>query len=98
MLAEIGSAYAAVGFGADHWRGHHQGGMAGYDGRDPRATPETDQPIDIGQAFAWNPWAPGVKVEDTMLLTASGLEVLSVDPAWPTVQVDGRDRPDVLVR
>ena len=98
VLADIGSAYAAAGFGADHWRGHHQGGMAGYDGRDPRATPETDHPIDVGQAFAWNPWAPGVKVEDTVLLTDSGLEVLSVDPAWPTVRVDGRDRPDVLLR
>lgn len=98
VLAEIATAYGTVGFGPDHWRGHHQGGMAGYDGRDPRATPLSDHPIAVGQAFAWNPWAPAAKVEDTVLLGEAGLEVLSADPSWPTVEVAGRSRPDVLFR
>ncbi|HET9874087.1 MAG TPA: M24 family metallopeptidase [Propionibacteriaceae bacterium] len=98
VLAAIDQGYRAAGFGAEHWRGHHQGGIAGYAGRDPRATPTTDHRVQIGQAFAWNPWAPGAKVEDTCLLTPSGMEMLTVDSHWPTVAVGGRLRPDVLVR
>ncbi len=97
-VAAIGEAYAAEGFGVDHWRGHHQGGVAGYAGRDPRALPDSDELIRIGQAFAWNPWAPGAKVEDTVLLTDRGLEVLTVDPRWPTVEVGGIARPVILER
>jgi hypothetical protein len=48
-------------------------------------------------ALAWNPSLPGSKIEDTILRTAEGLEVLTVDPAWPTVEVDGRARPDLLI-
>ena len=52
----------------------------------------------ITAAFAWNPSAPGVKVEDTMLLGEHGFEVLSVDERWPTVTVAGLKRPAVLER
>jgi hypothetical protein len=69
VLATIARAYPAAGFAEQQWRGHHQGGAAGYAGRDPRATPSTDDTIVFGQAFSWNPWVPGAKVEDTVLLT-----------------------------
>ena len=93
VLAVIARGYAEHGFGADHWRGHHQGGVAGYAGRDPRATPDAGFRVGTGQAFAWNPWVPGGKVEDTVLLTGAGLEVLSLDPRWPVARVGGRTRP-----
>jgi hypothetical protein len=92
------AAYGANGFDADEWRRHHQGGVAGYAGRDPRATNLTDDPVRVGQAFAWNPTGDGAKVEDTVLLTDDGLQVLTVDPGWPTVTYGGRARPDVLRR
>ncbi|SDS61695.1 Xaa-Pro aminopeptidase [Friedmanniella luteola] len=98
VLGVVGRAYATQGFGADHWRGHHQGGVAGYAGRDPRATPDCSFSVAVGQAFAWNPWVPGGKVEDTVLLGDDGLEVLSVDPRWPSVRVGGRRRPVVWER
>jgi Xaa-Pro aminopeptidase len=90
------AAYAENGFASDEWRRHHQGGAAGYAGRDPRATPVTADPIRPNQAFAWNPSAPLVKVEDTVVATEHGIEVLSADPRWPSVVVDGIPRPDEL--
>jgi Xaa-Pro aminopeptidase len=48
--------------------------------------------------MAWNPSLPGMKIEDTILRTDDGLEVLTADPAWPTVEVAGRPRPAVSVR
>lgn len=96
------AAYAEQGFAADEWTRHHQGGIAGYAGRDPRAAPGVDVPLGTNVAFAWNPTAPGCKVEDTILSAEAGFEVLSIDPAWPTVQVEilGQQlaRPDVLER
>lgn len=86
-------AYAGHGFGPDEWRRHHQGGPTGYAGRDPRATPSTDDLVHEHHAFAWNPSAPGVKVEDTVLASSAGIEVLTVDPRWPTVRVGALDRP-----
>ncbi|MBV1777719.1 M24 family metallopeptidase [Paeniglutamicibacter sp. ABSL32-1] len=97
LLAVIQQAYPRHGFAADEWTRHHQGGPTGYAGRDPRLVPGVEDVIVAGQAFAWNPSAPGVKVEDTMLLVENGLEVLSIDERWPTVNVAGRPRPAVLV-
>ncbi len=96
VLAAGTAAYAAVGFDADEWQRHHQGGAAGYAGRDPRATPATGDLVQPNQAFAWNPTAPGAKVEDTVLLGDAGFEVLTHDERWPTVEVAGRARPVAL--
>ena len=98
VLAAGTAAYAEHGFAADEWRNHHQGGPTGYLSRDHLATPECTEAVDDLQAFAWNPSVPGLKVEDTVLATAAGPEVLTVDPAWPAQEVEGRPRPLVLVR
>lgn len=87
------AGYAASGFDADEWTKHHQGGPTGYAGRDPRATTLTTDAVVSSHAFAWNPSAPGAKVEDTVLVTESGIEVLTVDPAWPTEEFAGLRRP-----
>lgn len=87
------AAYARFGFDADEWRRHHQGGPTGYAGRDPRATASTVDLLVENQAFAWNPTASGLKVEDTVLRTAEGWEVLTVDERWPSVEYAGLRRP-----
>lgn len=96
VLQAVREGYRAHGFGADQWELHHQGGAAGYNGRDPRATDATDDGVVLNQAFAWNPSGPGVKVEDTVLLEAGGIRSLSVDERWPAVEVAGRLRPATL--
>ncbi|WP_375164844.1 M24 family metallopeptidase [Arthrobacter sp.] len=92
----IRRSYAVHGFGPEQWRLHHQGGPAGYAGRDPKVTAATDDEVVLNQAFTWNPSGPGVKIEDTVLLTAEGVRVLSVDERWPTVEVNGLMRPATL--
>lgn len=87
------AAYAAAGFAPDEWQNHHQGGATGYAGRDPRATVATTDLVQEHHAFAWNPSALGVKVEDTVLVSSEGVEVLTHDPRWPTVEVHTIPRP-----
>lgn len=96
VFAEIKTAYARHGFGDDQWTLHHQGGPAGYAGRDPRVTADVTDAVVLNQPFTWNPSGPGVKIEDTVLLTDSGLRVLTVDDRWPTTLVEGRRRPLTL--
>jgi antitoxin VapB len=67
--------YAGAGF-PDEWRLHHQGGMTGYASREVIATPQTQQEIQVGQAFAWNPSITGAKAEETFILTEGGMEVI----------------------
>jgi Xaa-Pro aminopeptidase len=91
----IVDAYARAGFpGAE--LDHHQGGLTGYLAREEVATPDSATPIAVGSALAWNPSLPGTKIEDTVVVTSDGLEILTVDPDWPNFRVGGRPRPDVL--
>ena len=96
VVNAIAAAYPAHGFAADEWHQHHQGGPTGYAPRDYIASPAADALVRDAQAFAWNPSGGGFKVEDTVLATADGVEVLSPDPEWPAVAAGGRQRPDVL--
>ena len=102
VLEAIAAAYPANGFDENQWTRHHQGGAAGYGGRDPRATPSTSDVVRLGQAFTWNPWVPVAKVEDTVLLAGTPespfIEPITVDARWPTTEVAGRARPATLQR
>ena len=94
-------AYQAEGF-AEEWKLHHQGGPTGYAARDYRATAEVDDVVAPMQAFAWNPSITGTKSEDTILATPAGPEIISLSPAFPTLEVEiaGRKlrRSEILVR
>lgn len=98
VFVEIRRAYARHGFGDDAWTHHHQGGPTGYAGRDPKAFPGILGTVAENQAFAWNPWIPDAKLEDTVLATTAGTEPLTHDSDWPTTLVRGLERPLTLVR
>ena len=95
------AAYAAVGY-PDEWKEHHQGGAMGYACRDYIADATCRKVVQDGQLFGWNPSISGTKLEDTILVTRHGQEVLTEMPAWPRIEVRLNDRttscPDVLVR
>ena len=91
IYATLDAAYRRHGY-ADGIRRHHQGGNCGYLSREIVATPATATPLAERMAIAFNPSLPGIKLEDTFLVGAGGLENLTFDPAWPAVAQDGRQR------
>ena len=93
VFADLQAAYVAHGFAEDEWTRHHQGGPAGYAPREFLADATSEEPVVGSQVFAWNPSAPGVKSEDTVLTTADGPRVITVDPDWPSREVGGLLRP-----
>lgn len=89
----IRAAYEAVGF-PDEWREHHQGGAAGFAGREWFAAPDSDARVRRPMGYAWNPTVRGAKSEDTHLVSADLTETLTKTGRWPThevtpVDVDG---------
>lgn len=88
-------AYAGIGR-AEEFEKHHQGGIAGYRPREFLAQPGSGVRLEPGMLLAYNPSLPGAKVEDTFLLTSSGLDNLTPDPEWPAAEFAGRLRPLVM--
>jgi len=97
VFAAIQDAYDAVGWDGE-WRHHHQGGAAGYAGREWIATPDSADPVVLPQGYAWNPTVQGAKSEDTHLVTDDGIEVLSGTGEWPTERVEAVGYDDALTR
>ena len=103
VFAAIEDAYDAAGYPGE-WKYHHQGGAAGYAGREWIATPESDDPVTAPMAYAWNPTVRGAKSEDTALVSDGEIEILTETGEWPTTEVTTPDgefsiaRHDVLYR
>ncbi|GGJ05906.1 peptidase M24 [Halobellus salinus] len=93
---DAGDVFDAIADAYDHlgepgeWRSHHQGGAAGFAGREWVATPDGDERVDTPMAYAYNPTVRGAKSEDTVLVTGDGLEVLTRTGEWPTRTVSSR--------
>jgi antitoxin VapB len=95
-------AYDAAG--RQHaWEGHYQGGPIGYAQREFEIAPcQQDSRwwsvvIAEGTALALNPSLPGgAKDEDTFLLGADGLELLTRTHSWPLADAGVPPRPDIL--
>ena len=62
------------------------------------ATPDHDTPVEAPMAHAWNPTVQGAKSEDTALVTADNIEVLTATDRWPTTTVSAVDRELELER
>jgi len=96
------TAYAAVGY-PEEWKLHHQGGIAGYNGREILAVPGSLEKVQNSQAFAWNPSIRGAKSEDTMIVFGDRPEILTANESWPSLEIELSNgsilrRPDLLVR
>ncbi len=90
VFEAVQEAYATLGWEGE-WENHHQGGAAGFAGREWIATPGNDAPVELPMAYAWNPTVQGAKSEDTHLVTEAGVEPMSVTGDWPTEEVSAVD-------
>lgn len=80
-------AYSIKGF-ADEINKHHQGGAAGYKTRDWVAHPGSGEIVQQNQAFAWNPSITGTKIEETVIVSESGIEVITSSAQFPSIPVE----------
>ncbi|ADD04222.1 peptidase M24 family protein [Natrialba magadii ATCC 43099] len=87
VFTAIQDAYDEVGY-PDEWMEHHQGGAAGFSGREWIATPGHEASVVEPMAYAWNPTIEGAKSEDTVLLADGEFEVLTATDNWPTTTVE----------
>jgi Xaa-Pro aminopeptidase len=87
VFADVQEAYAKLGWDGE-WENHHQGGAAGFAGREWIATPGHEAPVEAPMAYAWNPTVQGAKSEDTVLVTDDGFETLTETGEWPTLEVE----------
>jgi len=102
IFKDIKEAYSEVGK-ADEWRLHHQGGLAGYNSREMKATEKSEYVLQVGNVLAWNPTITGTKSEDTVVINENGFEILSYpeNSDWPMLifEVDGKKvrRPEIVI-
>jgi antitoxin VapB len=90
------NAYASHGF-PDEWRRHHQGGLTGYRGREVFAVPGEPTRIPTAAALAWNPSiSGGAKSEDTILVSDSGVDVITRTPDLGELETAGLVRPAIV--
>ncbi len=91
LYAVAARSYADEGFPGEQLR-HHQGGACGYRTRDWLAHPKSAEVVCLKQAFAWNPTVTGSKVEDTCIVQADGVELITATPDWPKISLDVNGR------
>lgn len=87
VFQRITGAYEKEGYG-DEWHNHHQGGPTGYQGRDLIVTPGCAEAVTSNMALAWNPSMPGVKSEDTVVVTDKGPEIITRGEGWEYLSFD----------
>ena len=89
----LDSAYHHHGY-PNAIREHHQGGTTGYLAREIVANLATTEALVAYTAMAWNPSLAAAKIEDTfVILKDGGLENLTFDLNWPSIEIEGRLRP-----
>src|SRR5207244_2771971 len=97
LFEVLARVYEEQGF-RDEWRRHHQGGLTGYRGREVFAVPGDPTPLPEACAVAWNPSVTGGgKSEDTALVTAAGVEVITRTPGLAELETAaGLRRPAIV--
>ena len=90
VFTAMKNAYDAVGW-PDEWTNHHQGGAAGFAGREWIAAPGHEATVTAPMAYAWNPTVQGAKSEGTVFVAADAIEPLTTTDGWPTTDVAAVD-------
>ena len=100
LFKKVVAKYKDLGYD-DEWELSDHGGALGYTVRDYLVTAASDKKIKENQPLAWSPALPGLKLEDTVVATAEGPELITMDSEWPhrSYVIQGRKfiRPEVMV-
>lgn len=70
------SSYAEQGYPLEY-KAHHQGGLTGFVPREIRANVGVTHIVRSGEVYAFNPSLQGAKCEETVLVTESGIEIMT---------------------
>ena len=91
IFAKGVAQYGVEGVPIEH-KEHHQGGLTGFVPRELRASHLSNHVVRINEAYAFNPTIQGAKVEDTVLVTENGIEILTYtgDYAYETIDIGGK--------
>lgn len=91
VIDHLDSAYREAGY-PNEWRNHYQGGPIGFSQREFEIAPANQDSrwyrhsLEVGTALAFNPSLPGgAKLEDTYILTESGLDPVTTTTAGGSV-------------
>jgi len=100
IFTAMAAEYAAQGYPGEEVF-HHQGGLTGFMPREIRAVASTSHTVRANEVYAFNPSLQGSKCEDTILVTESGIEVMSHtgNYAYVNCEINGTtiQKPTVLV-
>ncbi len=81
---------------------HMHGGPTGYRVSYPERCGDPEEAVRPGMAFSWYITLSGAKSEETFLVDEHSSQFISVDPTWPTIEIDTHGQkvavPDLLVR
>ncbi len=85
ILEGAASDYRQAGF-PDEATNHNPGGPIGYECPDWVPAPGSNRAVTVPQAYAWAATIGATRVEDTILLSADRMEVLTETPDWPRIE------------
>jgi len=92
--------YAQQGFPGEYLF-HHQGGLTGFMPREIRANSSAQHIVRANEVYAFNPSIQGAKCEDTVAVTASGVETMTYTGEYAYINCKVNDisikKPTVLV-
>ena len=96
----VREAYAVNGF-PDGFEHHHQGGLAGYQGRETFLRPDSTWMVPDWGLLAFNPTGGATKAEDTVLVEGNRFTPVTLAPGTPTEPVQARGqtwmRPSLII-
>lgn len=101
ILEEQKCAYQACGY-SEEWRNHFQGGITGYLLVNPTLCMNQQAKVEMNQAFDWFITITGVKVEELIITTPQGPDVISMSGRWPAKDYEANGKkiplPQILLR
>ncbi|SJZ42244.1 M24 family metallopeptidase [Selenihalanaerobacter shriftii] len=96
LFSKVVNKYKELGYNTE-WEFNDHGGALGYKARDYIVTEDSEEEVQVNQPFAWTPTLPGLKLEDTIVATETGPELITYSEEWPMQEYNGWQRPEILI-